>query len=210
MKGESTDLHHRLQRFLLHYRTTPHATTGSSPSELLQGRKLRTAMDLVRPDIYAKVADAQAKQEATFNCKKKMRAFQPNQEIWVQTFSRNEEKWTKGKVLKAVGPVSYLVEIGGKKMRRHVDHMREAIKSQAMTFAPAQVTPDHEDGGTRESTPYTTPVASPERLPSARSSPSQAPASEEPSTSRQPTRSPRPTRNKKPVNRYGQNVYDKN
>jgi transposase InsO family protein len=33
---------HRLTRFLLQYRVTPHATTGVSPAESLQQRKLRT------------------------------------------------------------------------------------------------------------------------------------------------------------------------
>jgi transposase InsO family protein len=54
-KQPSGSLETRLSRFLLAYRVTPHATTGVTPSELLQGRKLRTQLDLVRPDVNRRV-----------------------------------------------------------------------------------------------------------------------------------------------------------
>ena len=38
---EGTDWKRALENFLFQYRTTPHATTGMSPAELLMGRKLR-------------------------------------------------------------------------------------------------------------------------------------------------------------------------
>ena len=41
-KSDGLTLTHRLQNFLLSYRTTPHTTTGTPPSELLMGRHLRT------------------------------------------------------------------------------------------------------------------------------------------------------------------------
>ncbi|CAL8106073.1 unnamed protein product [Orchesella dallaii] len=139
MRGESKNLNHRLQTFLLHYRASSNATTGCSPSELLQGRKLRMRIDLVKPDIQTSVADAQAKQEATYNKKVKMGRFHPDQEVWVQTFSRNEQKWTRGKVIHAVGPVSYMIQVGDKKIKRHVDQMSDAIPDMQMTMAPDPV-----------------------------------------------------------------------
>ena len=45
----------RLARFLFSYRTTPQSTTGQSPAELLFGRPLRTQLDLLQPDLRAKV-----------------------------------------------------------------------------------------------------------------------------------------------------------
>ena len=41
----------RIARFLMQYRVTPHTTTGSSPAELLFGRRLRTRLDTIRPNL---------------------------------------------------------------------------------------------------------------------------------------------------------------
>ena len=41
------DWRQELNRFLRHYRATPHSTTGVTPSELLNGRKLRTELPSV-------------------------------------------------------------------------------------------------------------------------------------------------------------------
>ena len=52
-------LHERIPRFLLQYRITPQTTTGQSPAQLLMGRKLKTVLDLIHPDLSKKVQDKQ-------------------------------------------------------------------------------------------------------------------------------------------------------
>lgn len=49
-KNSSADLDLRLQRFLLSYRNTPHKSTGRVPAELLMGHRLRSKLDLLKPD----------------------------------------------------------------------------------------------------------------------------------------------------------------
>ena len=49
------DIETRLARVLYHYRTTPHTTTGRTPAELLMGRKLRTRLDLLQPDLRTRI-----------------------------------------------------------------------------------------------------------------------------------------------------------
>lgn len=53
IKGDT--LQTRLSRFLFSYRITPHATTGLSPAELMMSRRLRSAFDLLMPDVKTKV-----------------------------------------------------------------------------------------------------------------------------------------------------------
>ena len=51
----------RFQNSLLSYRSTPHATTGSSPAKFFLQRELRTRLYLVTPDIGSRVAASKTK-----------------------------------------------------------------------------------------------------------------------------------------------------
>ena len=44
-----------LALFLLQYQTTPHATTGVSPSSLFFGQSLRIRLDLLNPQVAAQI-----------------------------------------------------------------------------------------------------------------------------------------------------------
>ena len=52
-QGAADDVGLRLQRFLLSYRNTPYKSTGRAPAEMLIGRKLRTKLDLLKPDVLS-------------------------------------------------------------------------------------------------------------------------------------------------------------
>ncbi|XP_039303912.1 uncharacterized protein K02A2.6-like [Solenopsis invicta] len=124
------DLTYRIQRFLFNYRCTPHSTTGASPTELLIGRRPRSLLDLVKPDVFKTVAAAQARQEKSYNTRVKNRKFEKGEEVWVRTFSRNKAKWSLGTIIKALGPVTYLVRVGDQHYKRHVDQMYNAMPLQ--------------------------------------------------------------------------------
>ena len=57
----------RLASFLLSYRSTPHTTTHETLSELFLKRKLRTRMDLIKPDVNKAVCAEQAKQKSHYD-----------------------------------------------------------------------------------------------------------------------------------------------
>ena len=62
-KSEPGDIDKQLARLLFHYRTTPYATTGISPAQLLMGRLLCTHFDLLRPNIATRVHMSQDSQK---------------------------------------------------------------------------------------------------------------------------------------------------
>jgi len=59
----SRTLSDRIARFLFTYRNTPQTTTGMSPAELLFGRRLRSRLDLLKPDLYKRVEREQERQK---------------------------------------------------------------------------------------------------------------------------------------------------
>ena len=54
---------HKLPSFLLSYRTTPHSVTGIPPSVLLYGRRPKTVLDILKPDMSNTVRKKQESQK---------------------------------------------------------------------------------------------------------------------------------------------------
>ena len=117
-------LANRLSRFLLNYRTTPHSTTGGTPSELMFGRQLRTRMDLLKPDIGRRVRFRQDQQKQGHDAHARPTEFVMGTRVYAKNFGRGSP-WLPGVVQEAKGPVSYTVELeDGRVVRRLVDHVR--------------------------------------------------------------------------------------
>ena len=74
-------------RFLLSYRTTPHATTGCTPSELLLGCTVRTRWDLLRPSSRDVVIKVQNQMHPTG----KHRLFGIHDLVWARDFQHGAD-----------------------------------------------------------------------------------------------------------------------
>ncbi|XP_042372461.1 uncharacterized protein K02A2.6-like [Plectropomus leopardus] len=124
MTGDS--LSTQLSRFLFKYRLTPHPTTGRSPAEMLMGRRPKSRLDLLRPDMKAKVEEKQKKQKDRHDQHARERQLKPDGCVYVRNFSgSNNQQWLPGVILKRSGPVSYVVKLtDGRIFRRHQDHVR--------------------------------------------------------------------------------------
>lgn len=113
-----------LAQFLFEYRASPHATTSSSPSQLFFGRQIRTRFDLLRPSVNSQVLAKQASQKLHHDLRSKSRDFAPGQQVMVRDYHLNTNKWTRGKIINQLGPVTYEVETEGKIVKRHADQLR--------------------------------------------------------------------------------------
>ena len=97
----------RVARFLSHYRTTPQSTTGTTPAELTFGRKLRTKLDLLKPDLEVAVRQ---KQKAAHDYHATDRSFEGGASVYVHN-QADSPKWIPGTIIKKTGSGSYLVQL---------------------------------------------------------------------------------------------------
>ena len=74
-------LQHRLSNFLLNYHSTPHDTTGVSPSSLFLHCHIRTRLDLIHPDYPSRVLAKQAQQKAQHDRRAQEREFFVGQSV---------------------------------------------------------------------------------------------------------------------------------
>ncbi|KAL5481520.1 hypothetical protein EMCRGX_G021699 [Ephydatia muelleri] len=126
------DLDARLARFLFQYRLTPHTTTGLSPAEMLLGRRPRSHLDLLHPDISPKVTQRQERQKEAHDQHAKYRKFQNGDLVYARNF-HGSPTWVPGVVTAMSGPVSMVIQLeDGQAVRRHTDH----IKARSTTSEP--------------------------------------------------------------------------
>ena len=121
--GESVET--RVSRFVFTYRITPQTTTGVSPSELLFNRRLRSALDFIKPDLSKRVKGKQLNAETHSNRSKPLRQFRLNESVMMRNYGQGP-KWISGHILKQLGPVTYELAAGDRVVQRHVDQMLRA------------------------------------------------------------------------------------
>lgn len=146
-KDDGLTLAHRLQNFLLTYRTTPHSTTGTPPCELLMGRHLRTRWDLLQPDLGRHVRTKQWKQKEQHDQHVRMRVFPVGQSVMARNF-RPGAAWLPGVIAQQLGPLTYLVDVSnGRLWKRHVDHLKDLhiLPSENETGPEPRVDGGHAD-----------------------------------------------------------------
>eukprot|EP00731_Ephydatia_muelleri_P018626 Em0011g666a len=130
LKKSSGDVETRLASFLFAYRLTPHSTTGVSPAELLLGRRPRSLLDSLHPDLASKVSICQERQKAAHDKHAKARSFVTGDRVYIRSFGGSPD-WIPG-VVTGVTKLALLVKLGnGKVVRRHVDHVRARSDADA-------------------------------------------------------------------------------
>ena len=125
--GSITD---KLSRYLFAHRNTPHATTGSTPAELMMGRRLRSTLDLAKPDLENKVASKQDQQNHQHDKHARQRVIRVGDIVYAKNL-RPGPTWMPATVIAQTGPVSFKVELEKSKIvwRRHQDQLRERYEN---------------------------------------------------------------------------------
>lgn len=209
------DLHAQIARILLTYRSTPHEVTECCPSELLMGRKLRTALDLLRPDLRTTVLQKQIAQKRDYDHRAKPRAqAQPGDRVFARNF-RPGPSWMPATVTRQHNSQTELQLDDGRQWTRHLDHVRQpqpipgrhSLCGSGTGDTELQVPPSSTPGNTEDSVyPNAVPSLAEQVRPSGASFPLEARDIGAPRTecaSSPPTpRLRRSTRERRPVLRY--------
>ena len=92
----------KIARFLFTYRITPQSTTGMSPSELLLGRRLKSALDLMKPNLQHQVEKEQGRQKIAHDRRAVNRTFNIGEKVNAKNYGQGE-KWLPAKIIKKTG-----------------------------------------------------------------------------------------------------------
>ena len=123
-KLSSGCLETNLSQFLFQYRLTPHTTTGQSPAQLLLGRRPRSQLDLLHPDLTSRVEHKQELEKQRYDKHTTVCQFIPDETVFVRNFGKGDS-WLPGIIVNAPGPHSYNVKLSGNRVVRcHADHIR--------------------------------------------------------------------------------------
>ena len=114
----SSDFDLNLQRWLLHYRNTPHCTTKESPANKMFSRPTRNLLSLLDP-----LTNVERKQRNDGTGPDKTRKFEKGEKVRVLDVRSKE--WFTGIVTGSEGCKVFLVQSRGSIERRHVDHLRK-------------------------------------------------------------------------------------
>lgn len=124
--ANSSNVYSNISKYLLTYRSTPHATTGMSPSFLLMGRRLRTKLDLMLPNL---LSEQERKGWKQLQKQGKIRDFKPLSSVMVRSYT-TPNKWVPGTITHQVSNMHYDVDISGSVTKKHIDQLKPSWNNQ--------------------------------------------------------------------------------
>ena len=97
VKNEPGTQTEKLARFLLSYRTSPHSATGCPPAEILMGRRLRTRLELLRPDLSARIEQKSRRFDPMIK-----RSFEIGEPVLAKDYRNRRTAWTRGVIQRSI------------------------------------------------------------------------------------------------------------
>ena len=142
-KMTAGSLPQKLARFLFSYRITPQSTTGVSPSELLMNRKLKSVLDLLKPNITDRVESSQTSQKVSHDKRAKSRSFTLGDIVYARSYGQGPA-WEKGTIVDNSGPHNFSVEVthAGQLMtwRRHGNQLKKCFDNTKVPHKEQELT----------------------------------------------------------------------
>ncbi|XP_049886426.1 uncharacterized protein K02A2.6-like [Pectinophora gossypiella] len=132
-RRENIDTQLAICRFLLVYHNTPHCTTGETPARLLQGRNLRTRLDVLKPDPTKLPSKGRT---VVSDSSKVHRELRPGDPVWYRNFGQGT-KWARGLIQERLGKSNYTVEAcDGSPTHRHIDQIKRRPRGSCVFPEP--------------------------------------------------------------------------
>ena len=134
MKLRKGSLETRLSRFLFKYRITPHTVTGVAPAEVMFGRRLRTHLDSLKPNLSKKVNHGKEHQKHWYSLRVNQREFRVGDLVYARNYATGP-KWLPGRIVESSGNVLFTVVLmDGHQVRKHTDQLiRRYVDSTGQT-----------------------------------------------------------------------------
>ena len=114
------------------YRTTPHSAISCAPAKLLFGRRLQTALDIIKSSLSNNM-----EKNRNMICKaqnRRMREFSNGQEVFIGNFGVGS-RWISGVTVNSSRFLTWLIKLDGKTVIRHANHVRNRyIQNNDETF----------------------------------------------------------------------------
>ena len=107
---ECGDVNEKVDRLLFSYRTTPHSVSGLTPAELLMKRRLRTRLDIFRPNPGGR------RKSVVVQDKGWLREFQVGEEVMAENYCKTGGKWLIGCIAKRIWATNYVVRLNSGQM----------------------------------------------------------------------------------------------
>ena len=105
------------------------STTNLTPAEMLQNHRLRSQLDLIKPDLQTLMEKKQYGQQTFANLHSYDRQFNTEEAVYIKNFA-GERKWIAAKLYRPVGNVSYEVVLEDRwHVKLHLNHIRKRSDS---------------------------------------------------------------------------------
>ena len=112
-----------IARLTFNHPITTHMTTGACPAELLMGRRIRTHLNMLHPDLSDQVKQKQAQNKLDRDKHAKSRVLERDDLGYMCDLSLCQ-KWLPGTITRCLGHCTFEVSLlRGSTVSRHIDHI---------------------------------------------------------------------------------------